>query len=126
MSGLKQFYLKHIRIFTIILVLIAAFIIYKCWEKKSKADKMTTIYGKWIKIFNSNNSYYIVYKDTCDTMYYTRYVGNNKFTLYDINKRKINIINVSNPFGRNPFNETPSLLIDNKIWIRCFKEVIDF
>ena len=42
MSGLKQFYLKHIRIFTIILVLIAAFIIYKCWEKKSEADKMTT------------------------------------------------------------------------------------
>ncbi len=42
MSGLKQFYLKHIRIFTIILVLIAAFIIYKCWQKKSEADKMTT------------------------------------------------------------------------------------
>ena len=42
MSGLKQFYLKYIRIFTIVLVLIAAFIIYKCWQKKSEADKITT------------------------------------------------------------------------------------
>ncbi len=41
------------------------------------------------------------------------FVQASEFTLYDINKRKINILNVSNPFGRNPFNETPSLLIDN-------------
>lgn len=53
------------------------------------ADKMTTIYGKWIKILNGNNLYYMVYKDTCDAMYYTRYVGNNKFTLYDINTHEM-------------------------------------
>lgn len=43
MSGLKQFYLKHIRVFTIILVLIAAFVIYKCWQKKQEVDKQKEV-----------------------------------------------------------------------------------
>ena len=43
MSGLKQFYMKNIKIFTIILVLLAAFIAYKCYAKYSSAQKAKKI-----------------------------------------------------------------------------------
>ena len=43
MSGLKQFYMKNIKIFTIILVLLAAFIAYKCYTKYSSAQKAKKI-----------------------------------------------------------------------------------
>ena len=39
MSGLKKFYMKNIKIFTIILVLIALFVAYKCYTKYSSAQK---------------------------------------------------------------------------------------
>ena len=39
MSGLKQFYMKNIKIFTIILVIIAIFVGYKCYTKYAAAQE---------------------------------------------------------------------------------------
>jgi hypothetical protein len=39
MSGLKQFYMKNIKIFTVILVLIAIFVAYKCYTKYTAAQE---------------------------------------------------------------------------------------
>ena len=39
MSGLKQFYMKNIKIFTILLVLLAAFIAWKCISKYQAAQQ---------------------------------------------------------------------------------------
>ncbi len=44
----------------------------------------------------------------------------SEFTLYDVNKNKINIFSVTNPSGSNSINDIPSNLIDNNIntkWI---------
>ena len=39
MSGLKQFYMKNIKIFTIVLVLIAILVGYKCYTKYTSAQE---------------------------------------------------------------------------------------
>jgi hypothetical protein len=42
MSGLKQFYYRNIHIFTIILVIIALFLVYKCYTLKKETDKLSS------------------------------------------------------------------------------------